>query len=114
MKEHLLRCMSLKVALSRHVRSRSRCPLFGVKADVAWSGRDVGFYPKRTSCHVNLFGMVKSALFRKNIGGRKFQYHDCKDEDLLQSPNVAKLLTGELQLLAALMALCRSGSLFSP
>jgi hypothetical protein len=36
-------------------------------------------------------------LLRKNIGGRKFQCLDCEGDDPLRSPDVAKLLTGELR-----------------
>jgi hypothetical protein len=36
-------------------------------------------------------------LLRRNIGGRKFQCLDCAGEDPLRSPEVAKLLTGELR-----------------
>jgi hypothetical protein len=36
-------------------------------------------------------------LLRKHIGGRKFQCLDCEGDDPLRSPDVAKLLTGELR-----------------
>jgi hypothetical protein len=36
-------------------------------------------------------------LLRKNIGGRKFQCLDCAGNDPLRSPEVAKLLIGELR-----------------
>jgi hypothetical protein len=36
-------------------------------------------------------------LLRKNIGGRKFQCLYCEGDDPMRSPEVAKLVTGELR-----------------
>jgi hypothetical protein len=37
------------------------------------------------------------ALFAQETGGRKFQCIDCDSDDPLRSPEVYKLLTGELR-----------------
>jgi len=39
----------------------------------------------------------KRFLLNKATGGRKFQCLDCDGEDPLKSPEIAKLLTGELK-----------------